>query len=559
MHGVTTPIILERSPSWSTACLDWEDRIRGGRSLLPDLPLFRADADKAVKIFDMLQLPDVPGLPTMAEAAGPWMRDTVAAIFGSWDPVAGVRHIREFFELVPKKNAKTTGGAAIMLTATLMSKRPRGEFLIVAPTQEVSEIAFSQACGMVRISPTLSRLCHIQDHIKKITYRPTGAFLKVKSFDPKIVTGSKPAGVLLDELHVIAEHHNADRVIGQLRGGMVSQPEAFLLMITTQSERTPAGVFRAELAKARAVRDGRLEAPILPLLYEFPKGTDWREPKNWPMVLPNNGRSITAERLLPDYVQAEAAGIEEMIRWASQHLNVEIGVALLFDAWGGAEYWQRQGGELTLDELLDRCDVVEVGIDGGGLNDLLGLAVMGRDAESGDWLHWGHAWCHPIALERRKENAPRYRDFDDDGDMTIVDEIGQDVTEVADLCARIYENGKLDRIGVDPVGISAIVDAIVAREIPADLIVGIPQGYKLQGAIKTVERKLAEGTLWHGGSALMAWSVGNAKVEQRGNAIVITKQTAGLAKIDPLVALFNAAALLSLNATPRLPVQDWIG
>ena len=74
------------------------------------------------------------------------------------------------------------------------------------------------------------------------------------------------------------------------------------------------------------------------------------------------------------------------------------------------------------------------------------------------------------------------------------------------------------------------------------------------GAIKTTERKLAEGGMWHDGSPMMAWCVGNAKVEPRGNSILITKQASGFAKIDPLMALFNAVSLMSLNpettATP---------
>jgi phage terminase large subunit-like protein len=549
--------------AWNLACPDWADRIAHGRSLIPKLPLIQAEADRAVAIFNQLRLPDVAGRPALATAAGTWQRDIVGALFGSWD--GHERHIREIFALVPKKNAKTTTGAALMLTAVLMNKRPRAEFLIVAPTQEVSDLAFRQAVGMIEGDVVLAAKFHIQEHLKRITYRPTGAFLKVKSFDPKIVTGTKPSGVLLDELHVIAEAPDADRVIGQLRGGLISQPEGFLVVITTQGERAPAGVFRAELMKARKVRDGTLVAPILPVLYEFPDGVDWREPANWHMVTPNAGRSITVERLVPDYHAAVEAGEGELRRWASQHLNVEIGLSLRSNSWVGADYWQQQAEPaLTLDAVLARSEVCTIGIDGGGLDDLLGLAVLGRCKATRRWLHWGRAWAHPVALQRRKSEAARLGDFAEQGDLVLVERLGDDIAEVADIARRLNEAHLLpdkEAVGLDPAGIGAIIDALSTAGLTGDQVVGVTQGWRLGGAIKTAERKLAEGTLMHGGRPLMTWCVGNAKVEQRANSILITKQASGTAKIDPLMALFNAVDLLGRNpvAVPAFNARAMIG
>ena len=90
-----------------------------------------------------------------------------------------------------------------------------------------------------------------------------------------------------------------------------------------------------------------------------------------------------------------------------------------------------------------------------------------------------------------------------------------------------------------PEGIGAILDALVEAGVPEEKVIGISQGWKLGGAIKTAERKLAEGTLVHGGQPMMAWCCGNAKVEPRGNSILITKQASGSAKIDPLMATFK--------------------
>src|SRR6266581_4771873 len=131
--------------AWSLACEDWQERIQDpDGTLVPDLPLDDKRADRAVEIFDSLRLPDVAGLPLLKDAAGDWFRDIVRALHGSIDRRNGKRHIREVFLLVPKKNSKTTGGAALMLTSLLMNKVPKAEFLLIAPTQPITEIAFNQ-------------------------------------------------------------------------------------------------------------------------------------------------------------------------------------------------------------------------------------------------------------------------------------------------------------------------------------------------------------------------------------------------------------------------------
>jgi phage terminase large subunit-like protein len=549
---------------WDLACPDWADRIRQGRPLIPPLPLDKAEAARAVAIFNRLRVPDVIGQPSFAEAGGDWFRDIVAALFGSVDAETLERMLREIFVLVPKKNAKTTGGAALMLTALLMNRRPRAEFLLIGPTQDVSKLAFGQAVGMIDADPDgfLQKRMHVREHLKEIIDRKTRAVLKIKTFDPSVLTGVKPAGVLIDELHVMSAMADADRVIGQIRGGLLPNPEAFLVFITTQSERQPAGVFRAELMNARAVRDGTLKGVAsLPVLYEFPPdiATDpeqWQDPKHWRMVTPNAGRSITIERLAQEFDRARATGEEEVRRWASQHLNIEIGLGLMSDRWAGALYWERRADpDLTFESLLQRSEVAVVGIDGGGMDDLLGLVVLGRERETRRWLCWAKAWVHECALARRKEIGPRLRDFQQQGDLCVIaDDSDEDVQGVADIVEQVEAAGLLPpkhAIGVDPVGINEIVDELTLRGFDTNpetgRITGIRQGWTLSNTIQSTARGLAKGDIVHAGQPIMAWCVGNAKVEPRGNAIAVTKQTAGTAKIDPLMALLNASALMAMN------------
>jgi phage terminase large subunit-like protein len=547
---------------WDLSRKDWAARLKAGQSLLPDLPLLDTEAgDRAVAVLNKLRLADVPGSPYLTEAAGDWFRDIVRALFGSLDPVTKDRAIREVFLLVAKKSSKTTYGALLMLTALLLNKRPNAPFMMVAPVHDVSDIAFAAAAGAISLDPVLSKKLHVRQHLKTIIHRETRASLQIMTFDPATLTGQKCAGVLIDELHVVAKMAKASSAIRQLRGGMLPFPEAFMVFITTQSEEAPSGVFRAELMKARAIRDGTQQAAMLPVLYEFPQAMQadpaaWRNPANWHMVTPNAGRSVTIARLVEEFDVAQATGEEELRVWASQHLNVEIGLALHSDRWAGADFWEPQARPAySLDELLARSEVVDIGIDGGGLDDLLGFAVVGRDVETREWRVWTHAWAHPSVLKRHKKESERFRDFARDGDLTLVEAIGEDVSEVAAIVAHIEKSGKLDKIGVDPAGIGGVLDEIVKAKVPQDKVVGITQGWKMTGAIKTSERKLAEGVLVHGGQRMMNWCVGNAKVEPRGNAIIITKQGAGNAKIDPLLAMFNAVTLMALN--PASPQKEY--
>src|SRR6266436_4923994 len=545
--------------TWNLSSPNWQELIRTGKSLLPKLPLDEKAATRAVDVFDRLRLPDVPGKPLLKDAAGDWFRDIVRALHGSI--VNGERMVREPFLLTPKKSSKTSYGAALMLTSLLINERPNAEFLLIAPTQPIAEIAFNQVEGMIAADTHLRRrdVTHVQPHLKKVTWLETGATLQVKSFDPNVLTGVKPAGALMDEIHTVSTNANADRVIGQLRGGLISQPEGFLTFITTQSERPPAGVFKAELDKARAIRDGKRDGAMLPVLYEFPDDIaadpeKWGDPANWWMVNPNLGRPVTIERLQADCTAAKDTSEEEFRRWASQHLNIEIGLSLRSDRWVGADYWEACGDRtVTLDELLARCDVIVCGIDGGGLDDLLGFAAIGRERGTRKWLHFGRAWAYRSALDRQKSIAPKLRDLEAAGDIAIVDQIGDDIEELVSIVERIDRAHLLpdeNAMGVDPIGIGQVLDALATRGIDNNTkkrIVGIAQGCQLGRAIKTLERHLADGSFVHGAQSLMAWCVGNAKVEPRANGILITKQASGTAKIDALMATFNATDLMSLD------------
>jgi phage terminase large subunit-like protein len=545
---------------WSTAVPDWEDRVRAGRSLIALPPLFPEEAQANLDVFSALRIVDAVAngivSPTMGEACRPWVTEFVSSVFGSYDPDSGRRLINQFLLLISKKNAKSVTAAGIMLTALIRNWRQSAEFLILAPTIEIANNSFWPARDMIKADPELRALLKVQEHYRTITHRKTDATLKVVAADTDTVGGKKAVGVLVDELWIFGKRANAANMLLEATGGLASRPEGFVIYLSTQSDEGPAGVFAEKLEYARGVRDGLIKDPkFLPVLYEFPKdmleAEAYLDPVNFHITNPNLGASVDEEFLQQVITQAQNGSEESLQSVLAKHLNVEIGLSLNSRRWAGANWWERQARPgITLAELISRCEVIDVGIDGGGLDDLLGFAAAGRDKVTKEWLAYTHAWVHESALKLRKKDAPRLLDFQKDGDLTIVKQVGDDVDELVGMVKQVHDSGRLDKIGVDPHGIGSITAAIVAAKIPKELIIGITQGWKMVGAVKTGERKLADGSLIHGGQRLMNWCVGNAKVVPAGNAVLITKQASGAGKIDPLMALLDAITLLSLEPEP---------
>ncbi|MEO0623130.1 MAG: terminase large subunit [Pseudomonadota bacterium] len=543
------------------ACRDWWERLQSGRVPMADLPVRSPKhAAAAVKHFQSFIVPDMPGQPFIGDVSGGWFEEIVAAIFGSTDPKTGARDIRELFLLIAKKNTKTTSAAALALTFMIFNhlrhestRRRNCACYVLGATQEIADTGFKQAVSMIEDDPAgwLQTQFHINLHLKTITHLDTNVSLRIVTFGPDIVTGKIPFFVLIDEVWRLTSA-DASSVLTQIRGGMVWS-DALLVMISTQSDEPPSGVFEEELMHARAVRDGRMPANgLLPVLYEFPeamqrdKEKPWLDPAVWKFVNPNMGRSISVEKISELRDKAMFKGEHEVRKWASQHINVQIGMALHSHRWVGIDFWEPAGRqELDLDTIIATSDVCTIGIDGGGADDLLGLAVLGRHREARVWQLWTKAWAQEIVLQRRKDIAAKLQAFDASGDLTITPPGTQDHDELAEIVGRVHDAGLLPEehgIGVDASGLGSILEALPVGE---PVLVAVMQGRWLNGAIKTAERKLGDGTLVHCNQGLMTWCVSNSRAEVRGSATLITKQSSGSAKIDPLAATFNAVQLMS--------------
>ncbi len=602
---------MTSEPWWTTACIDWESRIVEGRSLLPRGPLFPDEAAACMGVFANLRLIDLPGSPTIGQACREWITDFAAFLFGAYDPNSGIRYINDLHLDIAKKNIKSTLAAAIFTTCMVRNWRPSAELNIAAPTKEIADNSFLPARDMINADPDLKAIFLVKENQRIIEHRRTRAIGKVVAANSETVGGKKASIVIFDELWLFGIRSSSEAMLREAKGGIAARNEGFLLTLSTKPDGPPRGVYAQRLDYFRGVRDGKIRDPhSFGLIYEYPpamiKDGSYTEPRFFYIPNPNLGASVSEQFLLSEMGKAVHAGKANLANFHAKHLNVEPSIALRSDGWAGLEVWARGlDHTLTLDSLLDRCGVVTIGIDGGGLDDLLGIAVCGRERETGRWLIWAHGLVSTIGVERRKKNALDYLRFAEAGELTVfeftqgadgawslgdetpLDEpsllpapaapianteadkssaigallalavpasddpnaLPPDIAYIVALVTRIRDLGLLAQVGVDAAGIGSIVDALAAIGVTQDagMLDAVRQGIGLMGAIKTAERMLAGRRLLYPQSALLDWCVGNLCIIPTATAMRVARDESGFGKIDPWIAVLNAIALMSMN------------
>lgn len=452
--------------------------------------------------------------------------------------------------MLPTHNS--TAAALIMLTALIRGWRHDAEYAIVAPTLSVAGNSFEPIKSAIRADKELSKLLHVQPNTRIITHRVTNAKLQVIAADSNSVAGKKLSGVLIDELWLLGKSGKSDDILRELTGGLAARPEGFLISLTTQGDEPPTGVFKTKLDYARGVRDGRIDDPsFLPVLYEFPKkmieSGEARNPKNFGIVNPSMGFGLSEDFLRRELKKATEAGEAELAGFFAKHANIEVGLALTSKTWSAANYFDKVKKQTTLDELLNESEVVTLGVDLGGLDDMTSIVVLGRNP-SGKWTSFSHSWLFKDAVEFRKSNATKYQQFVKEGDLTIIENVGEDLDALVGMIEHIRDTGKLGKIGIDPHGTPDLLNKLQEIGLEANKdIVGVSQGWRLHPVIVTVERRLAERTLSFADQNIFSWALSNAAVEVRGNAMSINKAGSGAAKIDPVIALLCAVSVMLQN------------
>jgi phage terminase large subunit-like protein len=212
----------------------------------------------------------------------PWQHEILHGLFDK----AGQPSHRYAYIGLPRKNGKSTLGAALAIYALVAMGEPGAQVYSCAGDRKQASIVFDEAKRMVRAEPELAELIRVQRwHLEG----PNNSIYRVLSADAELQQGLNPSFVIFDEVHVQPNRDLWDAMVL----GMGARKNPMIVGITT------AGFDKTTLAWDLYERGKRGE---LYFWWKEPadRNADWLDPKVWAEANPAFGDFLFAESVTED-------------------------------------------------------------------------------------------------------------------------------------------------------------------------------------------------------------------------------------------------------------------
>jgi len=437
------------------------------------------------------------------------------------------RQFRTCYLSCPRKQGKSTLGAALALYLTYADGEGGADIISAAGSADQAAIIFDTAAAMVARSPALSAMT--MSYRRELRVPSLGASYRVISAEAGTAHGLNLHAAIIDELHVWPDRELYDALVTATGGR--SQPLIFIATTAGDSEHSIC----AEVHRhAEAVRDGVIPDPtLLPVIYAAEKEADWQDENVWRACNPALGRFRSLEEMRSAARQAtEVPGREAAFR--RFYLN-QWGVSLA-DKWLDLAAW---------DACRSPAPPVPgrrayLGLDLSTTSDLTALACLLPD-DAGGYDVFVDFWCPAASIAKRShQDRVPYALWVEQGYLTTTP---GDVVDYSYVEARLHAlmaQYQVETIAVDPWNARGLIAKWHQDNLP---VVEVQQTMaNLSSASKKLEILIKTRQLRHGGNPVLRWCVSNAVADVDGNANVKPSKKKSTERIDGVAALVTGLA-----------------
>lgn len=436
------------------ACQRHMDDLEGDREISWDIE----SAERAIRFF--------PSVLTITEGAKvgepftllPWHVFVVGSIYG-WKDKNGLRRFRFIWMETGKGQAKSPLMAGLGIYEAVGQKRQRAEVYCIGEDRKTANVMFRDAVAMCRApmpdrgDESLENTGRVMirgygDNAWKIEHPSSGSkFEPVANNDA--ISGPKPTLVLGDEIHEMKTNKPISiwrAAIAKMSGDPMmvlgtNTPSIDQLVGTEYSDyfqRVLKGEFTDDSAFAYIARTDKDDDPF-------------NDESCWPKSLPALGITYPVENVRKE-VETSRQMISTALTTKRLYFGIPVGTA---GFWISEDAWESTQGKVDEDEMVGRP--LHLSLDLSEKNDLTALSGCweGEKLNVKTW-YWT---CEGRVAERSIQDKIPYRQYAEEGDLTITPSQIIDYSFVVEQVQRIYAKHDVVQLAVDTAFIENFIRA----------------------------------------------------------------------------------------------------
>ncbi len=467
-----------------------------------------------------------------------WQKeDLIKPMFGWKNKETGLRKYRQIYCEIPRKNGKSTLGAAIALYVLFADSERGAEVFSCAGDRNQASIIFNIAKSMVEMSPQLYQRAKLY---RNSIINPTkGNTYKVLSSDAKLQHGHNAHAVLFDELHTQPNRELWDVMLTST--GARSQP--IIMAITTAgSSKTDGNICWEVHDYAAKVKDGIInDDSFLPVIYAADEEDDITLEATWIKANPNYGKSIRK-----DYFEKEAKKATEIVSYENSfkrlHLNIWTSSVT---KWLSDKIWLDNYQKLDINSLKN-ADCWG-GLDLASTKDLSSFVLLFPLEDT--FVIMPFFFCPEATIYNRtmKDKLP-YKEWERQGHLIVTPGDVQDYDfirkKINDL-ALIYN---IKSIAFDRWNSSQLVVNLVED---GAALSPFGQGYASMSApTKELEKLVLKKKINHLNNPVLRWQMQNVSLRTDPSENIKIDKAKSTEKVDGVVALVMALGEFLTDESP---------
>lgn len=457
----------------------------------------------------------------------PAQREWMEMIYGS--------PTRTFILSIPRKNAKTTTSAFLMLLHLCGCEAvPNGNAYSAAQSREQAAILFGLAAKIVRMSPDLSQYVSIKESAKTMICAELGTVYKALSAEASTAFGLSTSIVFHDELGQVRGPRS--ELYEALETASAAQESPLTIVISTQAP-SPNDLLSLLIADAQTKADPRIKCVV----YQVPEEADVFDPEEIAKAQPNWHLMNQSEVLKMAADAKRMPSREASFRNYICNQQVEA-----TDPFVSRSVWQGCGAAPDGDMQDKR---LFIGLDLSSVNDLTALVAVSTEGDvySTFWLP-----AEGLVEKSRADRVP-YDMWAEQGFLDVCPGKSIEYEFIAHHLRELFDTCSVECVAFDRYNMRFLkpwLEKVGFTPEELERFIEFGQGFvSMSPALRELESRLLNGQLKHGNNPVLAMCASNATVVQdpaENRKFVKTRATG---RIDGMVALAMAIGAMPNEVT----------